>query len=118
MARRFYGRRYNIRKVYNFRGRGGRRFYRRGNGGRMRIIANPIYWGGVAFGAFSTLDDKNAELVRAVATMPIRGGSMVGMLKSAAQGAVFGEAATSLMGINSKTESVGGKFVGKLRSAF
>lgn len=84
----------------------------------MRIIANPIYWGGVAFGAFSTLDDKNAELVRAVATMPLRGGSMVGMLKSAAQGAVFGEAATSLMGINNKTESYGGKFVGKLRSAF
>lgn len=74
---------------------------------QVRLIKSPIYYGAAAVGMFTSIDDKYADVIRAVATSPIRGSSLVGTVRMAAQGMVFGEAVSTLAGINAKTEAVG-----------
>ena len=115
-ARRF-ARRFATRgRYYGSLARGyGRMAWKRQN---VRLIRSPIYYGGAAVGMFTRLDDKYANVVRAVATCPVRGSSVVGMIRMAAQGMVFGEAASELVGINSRTESIGSGVGVKLKSVF
>lgn len=119
-----YRRRYRggrrITRIYNIRRSFGRRFRRgRRYGSGFNITKSPVYYAGAAVGAFTQLDDKHSTLLQAIATCPvsIRGrglGTIFGMAKSFSKGAVFGEAVTTLAGVNAKTETIGPR----IRSAF
>lgn len=93
----------------------GRMAWKRQN---VRLIKSPIYYGAAAVGMFTQIDDKYADVIRAVATCPVRGSSIVGTVRMAAQGVVFGEAVSTLAGINAKTEGLGAAAGARLKSVF
>lgn len=124
MARRRFirrGRSFPRRNFGGFARRAFRRGRRYGRRSGIGLIKNPVYYAGVAVGAFTEFDDKHEDVIHAIGTMPLtyRGkggiGQFVKLAKMACQGATFGESATKLLGVNAKTESYGMSLVSRFR---